>query len=127
VERCSGLVFVVDDDLSVRRALGRLLRAVGYDVRAFATAGEFLAYHRPPGPACLVLDVRLPDMSGLELQRRLAVAAPGLPIVVISGHADAAMRNEALAAHGLAFLAKPFGDEDLLGAVRDALERQRER
>jgi FixJ family two-component response regulator len=125
VEPRPGLVLVVDDDLSVRRALSRLLRAEGYDVCAFATAGEFLAYPRPSGPACLVLDMRLPDMSGLELQRRLAAMAPGLPVVVISGHADAAMREEALvAANGLAFLAKPFGDEDLLSAVSDALGRQ---
>jgi FixJ family two-component response regulator len=124
LDRLRGLVFVVDDDLSVRRALSRLLRAEGYDVCTFATAGEFLAYARPPRPACLVLDVRLPDMSGLELQRRLAVVAPGLPVVVISGHADAAMREEALAANGLALLAKPFGDEALLGAISDALGRQ---
>lgn len=108
----------------MRRALSRLLRAEGYDVCAFSTAGEFLAYPRPARPACLVLDVRLPDMSGLELQRRLAVIAPGLPVVVISGHADAAMRDEALAARGLAFLAKPFGDDALLTAVSDALGRQ---
>jgi FixJ family two-component response regulator len=123
LEALPGLVFVVDDDLSVRRALSRLLRAEGYEVRTFATAGEFLAYTRPSRPACLVLDVRLPDMSGLELQRRLGVVAPRLPVVVISGHADAAMREEALAANGLAFLAKPFGDEALLSAVSEALGR----
>ena len=118
-----GLVFVVDDDLSVRRALSRLLRAEGYDVCAFATATEFLSHPLPARPACLVLDVRLPDMSGLELQRRLASSAPRLPVVVISGHGDRAVREEALAANGLAFLAKPFGDEALLTAVSDALAR----
>jgi FixJ family two-component response regulator len=120
-----GLVLVVDDDRSVRRALSRLLRAEGYEVSAFATAGEFLKHPLPPRPACLVLDVRLPDMSGLELQRRLAGSAPRLPVVVISAHADRAAREEALAAKALAFLAKPFDDEDLLGAVRDALASYR--
>jgi FixJ family two-component response regulator len=116
---------VVDDDRSVRRALSRLLRAEGYEVSTFATAGEFLAHPLPPRPACLVLDVRLPDMSGLELQRRLAASDPRLPVVVISAHADRAAREEALTARALAFLAKPFDDEDLLGAVRDALARYR--
>lgn len=118
-----GLIFVVDDDLSVRRALSRLLRAEGYDVSTFATAGEFLAHPLPTQPACLVLDVRLPDMSGLELQRRLTASAPRLPVVVISGHADRAVREEVLAANALAFLTKPFDDEVLLGAVSDALAR----
>jgi FixJ family two-component response regulator len=118
-----GLVLVVDDDLSVRRALSRLLRAEGYDVATFATAGEFLAHPLPLRPACLVLDVRLPDMSGLELQRRLTTTAPRLPVVVISGHADRAVREQVLAAKALAFLAKPFDDDALLGAVSDALAR----
>ena len=118
-----GLVLVVDDDLSVRRALSRLLRAEGYEVRAFATAAAFLAEPLPAPPACLVLDVRLPDMSGLELQRRLAVRAPRLPVVVISGHANAIVREQALAAKALAFLGKPFDDAALLGAVSDALAR----
>jgi FixJ family two-component response regulator len=124
LDRRPGLVLVVDDDLSVRRALSRLLRAEGYEVSTFATAREFLAYPWPSRPACLVLDVRLPDMNGLELQRRLAASAPDLPVVIISGHADAAMRQEALEANGVAFLAKPFGDEALLNAISDALARQ---
>ncbi len=101
-------VLLLDDDPSVRRDLGELFRLAGFAVRSFATARELLAYRRPAGPACLVLDVMLPDGNGLDLQRHLARTDPELPVVLISGHMDDALRERALGSGAFAFLAKPL-------------------
>jgi FixJ family two-component response regulator len=118
------VVFVVDDDVSVRESLDLLLRHSGWRVVTFGSAREFLAHPRPPAPGCLVLDVSLPDLDGLELQQRLA-SDQALPIVFITGHGDIPMTVRAMKAGAIEFLTKPFGDEALLGAVRGALERSR--
>jgi FixJ family two-component response regulator len=119
------VVFVVDDDASVRAALDSLFRSVGLAVRSFASAQEFLSDSLTDGPACLVLDVRLPGMSGLDLQRRLAERKTALPIVVVTGHGDVPMTVRAMRAGAVEFLCKPFRDQDLLDAVQQALDRAR--
>jgi FixJ family two-component response regulator len=116
-------VFVIDDDPSVRKALGRLLKASGFHATAFATAEEFLGQAPPDGPACVVLDVRMPGMSGLDLQRVLAGGDAGLPVVFITGHGDIPMSVRAMKAGAVDFLVKPFDHQDLLAAVRQALAR----
>jgi len=115
------LVFVVDDDSSVRNALRRLIRAAGYEVETFATAADFLAREPSGGRGCLVLDIRMPGMSGLDLQRELTARASRLPVVFITAHADAAVRQQALAGGAVDVLYKPFDDELLLGAIERAL------
>ena len=117
------IVFVVDDDEGVREALSSLLRSVGLRVEAFATAQEFLRNPRPEAAACLVLDVRLPGLSGLDLQRELAGAGETIPIIFITGHGDIPMSVRAMKAGAVEFLPKPFRDQDLLDAVQHALER----
>ena len=117
------LVLVVDDDPSVRKALQRLFRSAAYPVETFASAAEFLAYDVPAGAACLVLDIRMPGISGLDLQQQLAATRPELPIVVITGHADAETRQRALAGGAVAVLYKPFDDQALLDAVARAIVR----
>jgi FixJ family two-component response regulator len=119
------LVFVLDDDASVRTALESLLRSVGLAVRSFGSAKEFLSEPSTDRPACLVLDVRLPGMSGLDLQRQLAERDVVLPVVVITGHGDIPMTVRAMRAGAVEFLPKPFRDQDLLDAVQQALERAR--
>lgn len=124
------IVFVVDDDHAVREGVADLLRSVGVPVRAFATAQEFLSHKRPDAPACLVLDVRLPGMSGLELQREIARSAEPLPVIFITGHGDVPMSVSAMKEGAVEFLTKPFREQDLLDAVQQALtadERARER
>jgi FixJ family two-component response regulator len=116
-------VFVVDDDASVREALDSLMRSVGLGVETFASAKEFLRAPRATGPACLVLDVRLPGLSGLELQRELAASNHPIPIIFITGHGDIPMTVRAMKAGALEFLPKPFRDQDLLEAVQQAIER----
>jgi FixJ family two-component response regulator len=118
-------VFVVDDDASVREALGSLIRSAGMKVETFASAQEFLA--RPPvdAPGCLVLDVRLPGLSGLDLQSRMAEINLELPIVFITGHGDIPTTVRAMKAGAQEFLTKPFRDQDLLDAVAQAIERHR--
>jgi FixJ family two-component response regulator len=118
-------VFVVDDDASVREALGSLIRSAGMKVETFASAQEFLA--RPPvdAPGCLVLDVRLPGLSGLDLQSRMAEINLELPIVFITGHGDIPTTVRAMKAGAQEFLTKPFLDRDLLDAVAQAIERHR--
>ncbi|HEY3566620.1 MAG TPA: response regulator [Thermoanaerobaculia bacterium] len=101
-------VLLLDDDPSVRRDLGELFRLAGYAVRSFSTARELLGYRRPEGPACLVLDVMLPDANGLDLQQHLAKTDPDLPVVLITGHMDDALRERALGSGAFAFLAKPL-------------------
>ena len=119
------LIFVVDDDASLRASLQDLLESVGLRVAAFASAQEFLRSPRPEVPSCLVLDVRLPGLSGLELQQRLAVGDLALPIIFITGHGDIPMSVQAMKAGAVDFLPKPFRDQDLLDAVHQALARDR--
>ena len=118
-------VLLVEDDLSVREALEDLLASVGQDVRAFGSVPEFLAAPRPDGPCCLVLDVRLPGQSGLDLQAELAKAELSPPIIFITGHGDIAMSVRAMKAGAVEFLAKPFRDQDLLDAIQVAIGRDR--
>ena len=118
-------VFIVDDDPSMREALMRLLGTVGIRAQAFKTAQEFLATDHPDRPSCLVLDVRLPGLSGLDLQRELANMEPPIPIVFITAHADIPMAVQALKAGAVDFLTKPFRDQQLLDAVQQALARDR--
>jgi FixJ family two-component response regulator len=117
------IVFVVDDDVSVREALERLLRVVGFDVETFASAQDFLAHRRANVPSCLVLDVRLPGLSGLELQKRIAEANREIPIVFITGHGDVPTSVRAMKAGAVEFLVKPFSDQDLLDAIQQAIKR----
>ena len=119
------VVFVVDDDASVRAALDSLFRSVGLVVRSFGSAQEFLSEPQADGPACLVLDVRMPGMSGLDLQRQLTKRDTALPIVMITGHGDIPMTVRAMRAGAVEFLPKPFRDQDLLDAVQQALDRSR--
>ena len=119
------VVFVVDDDPSLRHALTNLLRSVGLRVETFGSAREFLAGPRPDAPGCLVLDVRLPGLSGLDLQRELAAAQIDLPIIFITGYGDIPMTVQAMKAGAVEFLTKPFRDQDLLDAIQQALERDR--
>jgi FixJ family two-component response regulator len=117
------IVFAIDDDASMREALSRLFRSVRMRARIFASGEEFLAFERPDAPACLVLDVRLPGLSGLELQRELADA--GIPIIFITGHGDIPMSVEAMKAGAVEFLTKPFRDQVLLDAIQQAIRRDR--
>ena len=120
-----GVVFVVDDDASLRESLKNLLRSVGLRVEAFASAQEFLRSKRPDVPGCLVLDVRLPGFSGLDLQKRMAEADVEIPIIFITGHGDIPMTVQAMKAGAVEFLTKPFRDQELLDAIQQALERDR--
>ena len=117
------VVFVVDDDAPMRESLKNLLRSVGLRVELFASAQEFLRSKRPELPSCLVLDVRLPGLSGLDLQRRAADVGIEIPIVFITGHGDIPMSVRAMKAGAVEFLTKPFRDQDLLDAIQQALER----
>ena len=117
------IVFAVDDDPSMREALSRLFRSIGMRVRIFASAEEFLAFSRPDAPACVVLDVRLPGLSGLELQRKLADVA--IPMIFITGHGDIPMSVQAMKAGAVEFLTKPFRDQVLLDAIQQAIQRDR--
>jgi FixJ family two-component response regulator len=121
------IVFVVDDDPSMRRALESLLRSVGHDVRLFSSAPEFMSAPRDDAPGCLVLDVRLPGMSGLAFQQELTKAGVALPIIFVTGHGDVPMTVRAMKAGAAEFLTKPFDDQVLLDAVLAALERDRAR
>ena len=116
-------VFVVDDDISVRESLELLIRFAGWQPETFASAQEFLARPRAPVPSCLVLDVSLPGLNGLDLQKRVAVERPDMPIIFITGHGDVPMTVQAMKAGAIEFLTKPFGDEMLLNAIRHAIER----
>jgi len=112
---------IIDDDASVRRALGRLFRSVGLNAQTFATAEEFLQAPAQPAPGCLILDVHLPGLSGLELQQRLQAQGRSIPVVFISAYGDEHVRERALQAGALAFLEKPFEEQALLDAVERAL------
>jgi len=122
----SGVVFVVDDDAAMRRSLESLLRSVRIRVELFASAQEFLRCTSPNSPACLVLDVRLPGLSGLDLQRQMAAANLDIPIVFITAHGDIPMTVQAMKGGAVEFLTKPFRDQDLLDAVQLGLQRSRE-
>jgi FixJ family two-component response regulator len=117
------IVFVVDDDASLREALSRLIRSVGLQVELFASAQEFLQRKQSDVPGCLILDVRLPGISGLEFQRKLAEAKILIPIIFITGHGDIQMSVRAMKAGAVEFLTKPFRHQDLLDAIQLALER----
>jgi FixJ family two-component response regulator len=119
------IVFVVDDDQNVRDSLGRLLTSVGLAVEVFSSAQGFLTARRPDAPGCLVLDVRLPGLSGLDLQRELAAANASLPIIFLTGHGDIPMSVRAMKAGAVEFLTKPFREQDLLDAIRHAIDRDR--
>jgi FixJ family two-component response regulator len=117
------VVFVIDDDASMRTAISSLIRSVELRVEVFASASEFLATKRTDGPSCLILDVRLPGVSGLEFQAALADANSVIPIIFITGHGDIPMSVKAMKAGAVEFLTKPFRDQDLLDAVQVAIER----
>jgi FixJ family two-component response regulator len=117
------LVFVVDDDAPLRESLADLLRSIGLRVETFATAQEFLQTKRADVPSCLVLDVRLKGLSGLDLQKRLVGGDVDIPIIFITGHGDIPMAVQAMKAGAVEFLRKPFRDQDLLDAIQQALER----
>jgi FixJ family two-component response regulator len=119
------IVFVIDDDESIRESLQSLIRSVGLKVQTFASAHEFLRSERPDVPACLILDVRMPGLSGLDLQRDLGEANIHLPIIFITGHGDIPMSVRAMKAGAVEFLTKPFRDQDLLDAIQQALDRDR--
>ena len=119
------VVLVVDDDAGVREALSSLFRSVGLQVKTYAAAAEFLKSKLPDGPSCMVLDVRLPGLSGLEFQAELVKADIRIPIVFMTGHGDIPMTVRAMKAGALEFLTKPFRDQDLLDAVQVALERDK--
>jgi FixJ family two-component response regulator len=121
------VVFVVDDDPSVRRAIKRLVESVGLRVELFGSAQEFLRSERPDSPNCLVLDIRLPGMSGLDFQRELTDANIHIPVIFITAHGDIPMTVRAMKAGAVEFLTKPFRDQDLLDAIQQGLERDRTR
>ena len=118
-------IAVVDDDESVRQGLANLICSVGHEAELYASAEEFLGSPEAGEAACLVLDLRMPGMSGLELQRRLAAHSGGPPVIIITAHGDDEARAEALAAGAVAFLNKPFKEETLLGAISSALSLDR--
>ena len=120
-------VFVIDDDPSIRRSIQGLLKSVGLRSEAFNSPQEFLARHATDGPSCLVLDVRLPGLSGLDFQRQLADAGMQIPIIFITAHGNIPMSVKAMKSGAVEFLTKPFHDQDLLDAIQQALERDRTR
>ena len=121
----AGIVFVVDDDISVRESLETLIRTAGWRTETFESAQEFLDRPRVRAPSCLVLDVALPGLSGLDLQKRLAVERTELPIIFITGYGDVPMTVQAMKGGAVEFLTKPFGDEVLLSAIHHAIDHSR--
>jgi FixJ family two-component response regulator len=121
-----GTVFLIDDDARMRAALKRLLKSVGLHAESFATPQDFLRHKLPDVASCLVLDVRLPGMSGLEVQRKLNQEGVGIPIIFITGHGDIPMTVEAMKSGAVEFLTKPFRDQDLVDAIQQALKRDDE-
>lgn len=120
------IVFVVDDDVSVRESLELLIRTAGWQPEIFASARQFLTYPRVLVPSCLVLDLSLPDLHGLELQKRIAADRSDMPIIFLTGHGDVPSSVEAMKGGAVEFLTKPFGADILLAAIRNAIERSRE-
>jgi FixJ family two-component response regulator len=123
MSQATPVVFVVDDDISVRESLELLIQFAGWQPQIFASALEFLAHERAAVPSCLVLDVSLPDLNGLDLQKRVALDRVDLPIIFITGHGDVPMTVQAMRAGAVEFLTKPFDEETLLNAIRDAIKR----
>ena len=119
------VVFVIDDDPSMRGAMKRLLEAVGYRVETYGAGQDFLKSELPDAPACVVLDVRLPGSSGLELQREMASKGINIPVIFVTGHGDIPMSVQAMKAGAVEFLTKPFRDQDLLDAISQAVKRDR--
>jgi len=124
-QECNAVIAIVDDDLSVRRSLQRLIRSAGWNAESFASAQEFLARPGPGTPSCLVLDLRLPGLSGLELQKRMAEVGLEIPIVFLTGHGNIPASVQAMKAGAVEFLTKPFDEHDLLQAIQEAVERDR--
>jgi len=120
-------VYVVDDDPAVIQALTELVKLVGLEVHAYTSADEFLAAYQPSGPACLVLDVRMPGMSGMELQRKLALAGVTLPIIIVTGHSDVRMAVEAMKLGAVEFLEKPFRAQELCDNIQKAVRIDQDR
>ena len=127
MREANSTVLVIDDDPDVRASVGRLLRSVGMNVQLFASISDFLKSDPPNGPTCLVLDIRLPGQSGLDLQRELAATNRELPIIFITGHGDIPMSVQAMKGGAIEFLTKPFRDQDLLDAIQLGLSRDRAR
>src|SRR5262247_2504850 len=127
MSEANSTVLVIDDDPDVRASVGRLLRSLGMDVQLFASISDFLKSDPPNGPTCLVLDIRLPGQSGLDLQRELAATNRELPIIFITGHGDIAMSVQAMKGGAIEFLTKPFRDQDLLDAIQLGPSRDRDR
>lgn len=126
VSRISPVVFVVDDDISVRESLQALLHLEGLEVETFGSAQEFLAHRRRSAPSCVVLDVSLPDLNGLDLQKQISVQQQEMPIIFVTGHGDIPMTVRAMKAGAVEFLTKPFADHVLLNAIRNAVNRSAE-
>jgi len=124
--KIDSIVYVIDDDPSVRDAIKSLIRSVGMNIETFASAQEFMSCKRPEAPGCLVLDVRMPGLSGLDLQRELTDARINIPIIFITGHGDIPMSVRAMKAGAVEFLTKPFRDQDLLDAIAQAIDRDRD-
>ncbi len=125
MSHATSIVFVVDDDISVRESLELLIQSEGWQPETFSSAQDFLVRSRTPVPSCLVLDISMPDLNGLELQKRVAAEHPDVPIIFITGHGDVPITVQAMKAGAVEFLTKPFKDDVLLSAVRQALERSR--
>jgi FixJ family two-component response regulator len=125
MSQATSIVFVVDDDISVRESLELLIRSEGWQPETFSSAQHFLTYPRTPVPGCLVLDISMPGLNGLELQKRLAAEHPDVPIIFITGYGDVPKTVQAMKAGAVEFLTKPFNDDVLLSAIRQALERSR--
>ena len=123
MSQATPIVFVVDDDVSVRESLEELIRSEGWQAETFASAQEFLARQRISAPSCLVLDVTLPDLNGLDLQKRIAADRIAMPIIFITGYGDVPMSVKAMKGGAVEFLMKPFGDDVLLDAIRQAIAR----
>jgi FixJ family two-component response regulator len=123
MEEAESIVFIIDDDPLYRSSSERLVRSVGFRVHSFESARDFLSSRRPNSPSCLVLDVRLPGLSGLDLQRELAEAGVHIPIIFVTGHGDIPMSVQAMKAGAVEFLTKPFRDQALLDAIRQAIGR----
>jgi len=119
----AGVVFVVDDDPAMRHSTQCLIRSIGLRAETFTSAQQFLKYKRPNEPSCLVLDMRMPGLSGLDLQKELAEAGVEIPIIFVTGHGDIPMSVQAMKAGAIEFLTKPYRDQDLIDALHDALKR----
>ena len=125
--KIDSIVYVIDDDAGIREGIKNLIGSVGMHVQTFASAPEFMSCNRPDAPACLVLDVRMPGLSGLDLQRELTLAGIRIPIIFITGHGDIPMSVRAMKAGAVEFLTKPFREQDLLDAIAQGIARDRER